>query len=241
MDKGDRVRDPAWKLCFAFVVFLGTGIAADRWLERGRADTLRVMREAPPRDDPRRLRWLEAGAAAGHPRSMIHLAFMHEWGWGGLERNQALAWFWTRKAAETGDRMAMRIFGEQLMWGEPEGSPRAREGLVWVERSAAAGNPLAFLTLGRLSERGAQGRPRDWAEAARLYAVAQDFVEPLTALAALYEEGGPGLPRDPAKALALYERAAQMGPKRRASSPQEARAALSRAQERAEALRAAAP
>ncbi|WP_018631384.1 tetratricopeptide repeat protein [Neomegalonema perideroedes] len=233
------MRGPVWKLVFALAVFLGTGAAAHLWLERGRAEAIRKMHDAPPLDEPRRLRWLEAGAAQGHPRAMINLAFMHDWGWGGLERNEALAWFWSRRAAEAGDPMAMRILGERLIFDEPPGSPRAQEGILWLETSAGTGNPLAFLRLGAISEAGEQGRPRDWAEAARLYAAARDHLEPLTALASLYERGGPGLPRDSAKARALYEEVVEMGMESRAGIEDEARLILSFAQERADILRAA--
>lgn len=233
------MRGRVWKLCFALAVFLGTGAVADRWLERGRTDALRMMRDAPPLDEPRRLRWLEAGAAEGHPRAMINLAFMLERGWGGLAPSEAQAQVWLRRAAEAGDRMGMRLLGERLLDGEPEGSAQAREGIAWLEKAAAVGNALAFLRLGALFETGGQGRAQDWAEAARLYAQGQGYVEPLAALASLYERGGPGLPQDPAKARALYEELAAMGPEKRASDSTDAALARSQAQERAARLRAA--
>ncbi len=206
------MRDPVWKLGFALAVFLGTAVLARHWLERGRVQTTYVMWTAPPQDDPRRLRWLETGAAAGHPPAMIGLAFMHERGWGGLDRDDEAAMGLLRRAAMTQDRRAMGLLGLKMLERAPAGSALSREGFGWLEKSAAAGDRWSMLNLGHAAQKGLYGRLEDWGEAARRYEAALKVwagdSPTMVRLASLLEQGGPGLPEDRARALRLYEAAA---------------------------------
>jgi localization factor PodJL len=90
----------------------------------------------------------------------------------GLSRDPALARSWLRRAAESGDRIAMHAYGLELMSGE--NGPRDPASAVgWIRRAAEAGLVGSQFNLGAVYERG-MGVPQDLRQALVWYSRAAE-------------------------------------------------------------------
>lgn len=106
---------------------------------------------------------IRALAAAGHAPAMRELARLHERGEAGVARDPALARSWLRRAAESGDRVAMHAYGLELMKGA-NGPSDPVVAVSWIRRAAEAGLVGSQFNLGAVYERG-MGVPQDLREA----------------------------------------------------------------------------
>lgn len=115
---------------------------------------------------------IRALASAGHGPSMRTLAGLLERGESGVARDTGLARSWLRRAAETGDRVAMHAYGLELMSGT--NGPRDPAAAVgWIRRAAEAGLVGSQFNMGAVYERG-MGVPQDLAQAFVWYSRAAD-------------------------------------------------------------------
>jgi localization factor PodJL len=106
---------------------------------------------------------IQALATAGHAPAMRLLSVLHEKGEAGVARDPGLARSWLRRAAETGDRVAMHGYGLELMNGA--NGPRDPAAAVgWIRRAAEAGLVGSQFNLGAVYERG-MGVPQDLRQA----------------------------------------------------------------------------
>jgi len=106
---------------------------------------------------------IRALAAAGHAPAMRELARLHERGEAGVARDPALARSWLRRAAESGDRVAMHAYGLELMNGT-NGPRDPAVAVSWIRRAAEAGLVGSQFNLGAVYERG-MGVPQDLRQA----------------------------------------------------------------------------
>lgn len=115
---------------------------------------------------------IRALAEAGHGPSMALLSQLHAKGEAGVARDPALARSWLRRAAETGDRVSMHLYGVALMEGQD--GPRDPDAAVgWFRRAAEAGLVDSQFNLGVVYERG-MSVPRDLRQAFVWYSRAAD-------------------------------------------------------------------
>ncbi|WP_337189384.1 tetratricopeptide repeat protein [Phenylobacterium sp.] len=134
------------------------------------ADSYEAAAAALQKGDPQALARLNGLAQADDPRAQLLLAGLYETGRAGLPRDLSAARMWTRRAAGSGDRMAMHNLGLFLMAGE--GGPRdPAEAAAWFRRAAERGVVDSQYNLGLLYEAG-QGVPRNLREAYRWLSVA---------------------------------------------------------------------
>ncbi|MCA6276999.1 MAG: sel1 repeat family protein, partial [Phenylobacterium sp.] len=105
----------------------------------------------------------QALAGAGYGPAMRVLSGLYDGGEAGLAKDPALARSWLRRAAETGDRVAMHGYGLALMNGA--NGPRDPAAAVgWIRRAAEAGLVGSQFNLGAVYERG-MGVPQDLRQA----------------------------------------------------------------------------
>lgn len=115
---------------------------------------------------------LQALAAGGYGPAMRVVSGLYEKGEAGLARDPALARSWLRRAAESGDRVAMHAYGLELMNGA--NGPRDPTAAVgWIRRAAEAGLVGSQFNLGAVYERG-MGVPQDLRQAFVWYARAAE-------------------------------------------------------------------
>ena len=125
---------------------------------------------------------------------------------------------WFRKGAEKGSSRSQVNYGLALVNGR--GVPvNEAEGLKWIEKSAAQGQPHAFYVQGLFFYHGTAGHPQDYAKALPLLekAADDDHAGAENTLGVMYEQGlGVGI--DLAKAEAWYRKAAEQGEPKAMSS-----------------------
>lgn len=125
------------------------------------------------------------------------------------ERNEADAYSWFAKAAESGDLEALNMLGRchENGWGTAPDFDRAAK---YFDRAASAGHIWAKVNLAQILMR--QGRPEDRARCFSLFqdAAADGNLKAMNSLARFLEEGWAGA-QDPVGATALYRRAAEAG------------------------------
>ncbi len=115
---------------------------------------------------------IQALATAGYGPAMRTLSGLIQKGEAGLSRDPALARSWLRRAAESGDRVAMHAYGLELMSGE--NGPRDPASAVgWIRRAAEAGLVGSQFNLGAVYERG-MGVPQDLRQALVWYSRAAE-------------------------------------------------------------------
>ncbi|MEZ5299469.1 MAG: tetratricopeptide repeat protein [Verrucomicrobiales bacterium] len=153
--------------------------------------------------------WLGRAAEGGSARAMRTLGKLYYTGVG-LEKDDAAAWRWFRRAAAAEDAAAAYHVGLMIEGGRvPEGEAEsAGEAKAWYLRAAAEGLGEAMLKLATLAKvEGAEADAVVWLEKA---AAAN---HPLAAvqLSAMYYSGTGGVGKDIARAGALLESAAKMG------------------------------
>ena len=155
------------------------------------------------RSDERALDWFERAAAAGHVESAHNAAVIRERGPASVrDMDKALAWY--RLAAQAGYARSQANLGRLLVHGKhPE------DGIAWLEKARAQGEPLAFRELGLVYLERKDLTPTDPGKAASLLGVAAAKGDALAQyrLATLYG-AGLGVARDEAVALDWMGKAA---------------------------------
>ncbi len=129
----------------------------------------------------------------------------------GVERDDAKALYWFRKAATQGSASAQTTLGE--MYAQGRGVTRDdTEALRWFHKAAVQGSARARMELGEMYAQG-RGVDRDDAEALRWFrqAAEQNYAPAQAELGVIYEQGQ-GVPRDLAEGQRWYERAAAILP-----------------------------
>ena len=149
----------------------GAGAAAGRDSDvRPPADSYPAVAEALSRGDALALPRLTGLAEAGDNRAQLALASLYETGGAGLTRDLASARYWTRRAAESGEGVAMHNLGLFLMRGDGGGQDLS-EAALWFRRAADRGVIDSQYNLGLLYEAG-RGVSRNLSEAYRWFTVA---------------------------------------------------------------------
>ena len=106
---------------------------------------------------------IRALAEGGYAPAMRVLAGLVERGEAGQARDPGLARSWLRRAAESGDRVAMHAYGLELMYGT-NGPRDPTTAVGWIRRAAEAGLVGSQFNLGAVYERG-MGVPQDLRQA----------------------------------------------------------------------------
>lgn len=103
-------------------------------------------REAPSKQT---IKALHDAAEAGHPHAMHNLAFGHEHGLNGLEKNLTKARYWYYWSAISGYAGAQNNLGD--MYEKGQGTPTdIGLAIYWYTQAAMQGEPTAYLSLGEL-------------------------------------------------------------------------------------------
>ncbi len=184
------------------LVLLGLAIPAradsdDGWKAYQKGDYITAFREWYPL------------AEAGDAIAQFNIGLMFRNG-KGVERDDAEAALWYRRAADQGDQDAQ--FNLAYMYDEGLGVPLDdAEAIRWYRRAAEQGNVDAQFNLAYMYEDG-EGVQQNYAEAARWYGkgAAQGHAKSQLNLGLLYDEGN-GVPLDDTKAVELYRLAADQG------------------------------
>lgn len=141
--------------------------------------------------------------------ALFYLGVMY-YGGDGVQKDEARAVTWWRKAAAQGYALAQYNLG--LMYYGGQGVPHdyART-VAWWRRAAAQGLAEAQYNLGVMYEDG-QGVPQDYTQAIAWYskAAAQGFALAEDNLGVMYDNGW-GVPQDYAQAVAWYRKAVAQG------------------------------
>jgi len=130
-------------------------------------------------------------------------------GAGGVEKDAAQGLFLIRKAAEAGSATAMTLMGDFAGQGIGQ-EPEARTAAFWYGRASAEKEPLGYLGMAQIYDRGAAGVVKDESRATLLVLEAAKLGEPL----AMNEMGvryqtGRGVARDNVAAVGWFSMAAQ--------------------------------
>ena len=159
--------------------------------------------KGPGRSDERALQWFERAAAAGHVESAHNAAVIRERGPASIrDLDKALAWYGV--AAQAGYARSQANLGRLLVHGK-----HPTDGMAWLEKARAQGEPLAFRELGLVYLERKDLAPSDPAKAASLLGIAAAHGDALAQyrLATLYG-AGLGVPKDEAAALDWMGKAA---------------------------------
>ena len=167
---------------------------------------------------------LKLAAERGEGSAQHEIARRHLFGVAGIERSDAEAARWLRKAAENGVVGAMYNLGTMLLAGRAgvagassAGRPwrdtktfQVAEGARWFRKAADGGHAKAAYSLGVLFAKG-QGVTADAVEAARWFRVARAAGVPAAsyALGNLHKRGS-GVRPDPVEAAKLWEEAVSL-------------------------------
>jgi TPR repeat protein len=130
-------------------------------------------------------------------------------GAGGVTKDGARGLFLIRKAAEAGSVRAMTVMADFAERGVAQDAD-PRTAVFWYQRAAAEKDPLGYLGMAQLYDRGAAGLPKDEGRATILILEAARLGEPL----AMNEMGvryqaGRGVARDNVAAVGWFSMAAQ--------------------------------
>jgi TPR repeat protein len=128
------------------------------------------------------LRRSEAGdPAAQRVRGQLRDTWYQD---GGLPKDNVMARYWYRKAAEAGDLEAAANLGWLLK--DADGvEPDLAEAVHWLEMAAKAGDAYGLVGLAELYEHGGKGVRQDRDKAIRLYRRAADLWDDGVAIAKL--------------------------------------------------------
>lgn len=146
-------------------------------------------------------------AAAGVPEALTAVARCLESGIG-TEKNPAKAMFHWQMAAEAGDPPAMGRMGQAELEGQLRPANEAAA-LPWLEKAAAAQDPLGLWLLSRCYDNGLAGLTTNVEKMANLCSKAafNGQVDAMQRMGELYATGR-GLPADPVAATGWYRLAA---------------------------------
>jgi TPR repeat protein/uncharacterized caspase-like protein len=164
-------------------------------------------------DDTEYVTCLQSGVNAGHARSMAYLGQMYLIGGGGLDKNQAQAVSWYRKAADLGDALGMT----NLAWAYENGTGGLpvdqQQALHWYTKGADTGDPGAMRILAGVYREGRAGVQPDEKQAMIWCQRAAEAgnIPAMLDLASGYQLGVSGLRQDYAEARKWYGKAADAG------------------------------
>ena len=149
-------------------------------------------------------------AEMGHPEAMTMIGFYYDRGLGGVERNDAMAVVWYRRAAESGSASGMHDLGAMCRDGRGVQQDYT-EAVRWFRLAVDRGYAVAMTALGMMYRDG-KGVGQDAVEAGRWFRAASDLGERLgmNNLAFAYQTGV-GVPQDLGEAVRLYRLAADQG------------------------------
>lgn len=111
-----------------------------------RLGALHFMGQGTPQDDAKAVEWWQKAARGKVKWGHFALAWMHQHGRGGLRADPSVALQLYRQAAASGDPYFQLLLGQLLHRGQ--GFPHDEaEAKIWLDRSAASGEPYASLAL----------------------------------------------------------------------------------------------
>ncbi len=205
----------------AFQTFLTVGLfaLAASPLLGGSYSPNHGSRHARPEALSSAMRRLVKRAQAGDANAADDLGRAYERG-AGIERNNAAALRWFRKAAAGGNASAMLSLAGDYEAGRRGVVHNRHLAELWYQRGAKAaqagaarGDARAENSLGWLYAHGRGGIPRNLAQAARYFrrAAAQDNADAITNLGWMYAEGWIGGAQNDSQAIPLFRKAALAG------------------------------
>ena len=146
------------------------------------------------KDNDRIVSWLKKAAAQGHLEAQFALGKIYHFGRKGVLPDLREAVFWYRKAAEQGDKEALRnmdlILASEPVKGKVTGDDKWD--LQWHKKFAQSGDAESMYELAKALETGAHGVKVDYAEAKRLYeeAAKKGYIEAQCRLAQIFLKVG---------------------------------------------------
>jgi Sel1 repeat/Caspase domain len=172
-----------------------------------------ISPSAQPTNESETTRRYRERAAKGDPDAQFQLAYLYDFGQGGLPKDEREAARLYKLAADQGNAQGQANLGvdyEKGLGGLPKDE---REAARLYKLAADQGNAQGQANLGAVYEKGLGGLPKDEREAARLYKLAADqgAATGQAYLADFYERGVGGLPKDKREAVRLYGLAANQG------------------------------
>ncbi len=168
-------------------------------------------------------------AEAGDGNAQMALGMMHEWGFFGAQKNDAVSAKWYRAAAGQGHAFAQFRLG--VRYANGTGVPEDyAEAALWYRRAAENGVPGAQAALGTLYRSG-KGVVKDDQEAVAWYrkAAEQGHAESQALLGLMYGQGT-GVPKDYVRAYAWLNLSAAAGFERAGTARDQAAAIMTREQ-----------
>ncbi len=165
------------------------------------------------KDYPEIVRWLRKSALKGYLEAQFALGKIYQFGKPGVLPDLQEAEKWYEKAAEQGDKQALRNL--EIVRQNPayrmESAPDIDDkwDVEWILKTAGYGDKQSQYELGRIYQDGKK-LPMNYAKAIAWYyqAASQGHIEAMTALAYMYLEGK-GTEVDVEKAVYWYEKAAE--------------------------------
>ena len=164
-------------------------------------------------DDKEALRWYRTAAEQGDARGQEEVGDMFRDG-RGVPQDYGQALHWYRQAADQGYAGAQNDLGTLYTHGR--GVQRDdEEALHWYRQAADQGDALGQYNLGTMYREGRGGVEQDYAEAVKLFQLAEasgDRIAQRRAkadLGELYMEGQ-GVPQDPTRAVSLFREAIEL-------------------------------
>jgi|ERR1017187_8580650 TPR repeat protein len=131
----------------------------------------------------------------------------------GVQKDDAKAVFWFRKAADRGNADAQEKLGEMYESGSGGLAKDDAPAVPWFRKAAEQGNAEAQSNLGVMYQNGEGGLKKDDAYAVSWYRKAAEQGYPLAqyVLGMSYEQGELGLAKDDAQAVSWYQKAGDQG------------------------------
>lgn len=112
---------------------------------------------------------LTKGADAGDADAVLYLAALYEKGTDELEKDDAQAATWYRRAADAGGAQGLYKVGEFTEAGRGGIAKSDEEAVKWYKKAIEAGSGLGMRALGKMYEEGRGGVVQDYGQAARWY------------------------------------------------------------------------
>jgi hypothetical protein len=174
---------------------------------QAKADTLAAQRreESEKKIPPALL----ARAKAGDAEAQYEVGHIFASGDKGIEKDDAVAFFWFQKSAEQGNAKGENGVGASYEYGNGV-AKNYTQALDWFRKAADQGNADAQHELGYMYENG--GVPKDYAEAMKWFRKAADQgdADAQRNIGTMYENGY-GVPKDYSEAMKWFRKAADQG------------------------------
>lgn len=162
-----------------------------------------------PHNDELALKLYHEAASQGHELSYFVLSQIYENGSNGVEKNDAIAAQWYRKAADNGSSFAQGQLAQRFQEGRGVDQSDA-EARRWYGKSAAQGNVYAQTSLAKMYRDGSGG-PRDESMVLQLFIKAAEEGESNAQfeLGRMYLLGLGGVPQNRSKAEHWFAKSAE--------------------------------